>query len=66
MNINKIKLIMLFGMLSSFLVACSNDDDANPIPPSNPDFSGTFVQEDQMARPAVNTVFCLISEQRCI
>ncbi|MBL0740750.1 DUF4331 family protein [Chryseolinea lacunae] len=32
------------------LAACNNDDDATPTPV-------TYVQEDQMARPAINTVF---------
>lgn len=32
------------------LGACNNDDDATPMPV-------TYVQEDQMARPAINTVF---------
>ncbi|WP_370003385.1 DUF4331 family protein [Winogradskyella sp.] len=35
---------------------CNNDDDNNT-GPTGPDFSGTYVQQDQMARPAVNTVF---------
>lgn len=45
-----------FLTLSAFLViGCSNDD--NTVTPPAIDFSGTFVQKDQMARPAVNTVF---------
>ena len=35
---------------------CSDDDD-RPTGPTGPDFTGTYVQEDQMARPAINTVF---------
>lgn len=41
------------------IVACSSDDDATggPMGPTGPDFSGTYMQMDQMGRPAVNTVF---------
>jgi hypothetical protein len=35
-------------------VSCSDDDNSNT---STPAFSGTYVQQDQMARPAINTVF---------
>jgi hypothetical protein len=49
--------IYTLAVLFSFLAFnCSNDDDATP-EPAGPDFSGTFTQEDQMGRPAVNTVF---------
>ncbi|HKX86699.1 MAG TPA: DUF4331 family protein [Flavobacterium sp.] len=40
--------VVLFGLLTS----CDSDNDDN-----GPDFSGTYVQKDQMARPAINTVF---------
>jgi hypothetical protein len=36
-------------------VSCNNDDNNGDAMVS--DFSGTFVQQDQMARPAINTVF---------
>lgn len=36
---------------SALFVSC--DDNDNP----TTDFSGTYVQQDQMARPAINTVF---------
>lgn len=63
--------IFLFAILSSGLVACSNDDDNTPVDSDDmmmmdddgddetPDFSGTFVQTDQMGRPAINTVFVM-------
>ncbi|MBL7724141.1 MAG: DUF4331 family protein [Chitinophagaceae bacterium] len=35
-----------------FLISCDKNDDMD-----NFDISGTFTQNDQMARPAVNTVF---------
>ena len=49
-----IVMIMVFG--TTFLVSCdSNDDDTTPA--TTVEFSGTYVQQDQMARPAINTVF---------
>ncbi|WP_445749199.1 DUF4331 family protein [Polaribacter sp.] len=40
---------------SFFVISCNdNDDNMGEI---TTDFSGTFVQKDQMGRPAVNTVF---------
>ena len=47
-------LISLFAMTS-----CTKDED----PIITPDFSGTFAQQDQMGRPAVNTVFVASSEK---
>ncbi|MDO6758673.1 DUF4331 family protein [Tamlana sp. 2_MG-2023] len=52
-TLNKI-LVMLAVSLVAF--NCSNDDD-NQVIITGPDFSGTYMQEDQMGRPAVNTVF---------
>ena len=66
MNTNNIKKIVL-GLIvtSSLFVGCSNDDkvtSSDEKANSNSDkcgvnFSGTFSQKDQMARPAINTVF---------
>ncbi len=53
-TINKFKIVTLLAA-SAIFVSCNNDDDMGT--PSGPDFSGTFVQQDQMARPAINTVF---------
>jgi len=36
---------------------CKDDEEDPIIPPASIDFSGTFVQTDQMGRPAINTVF---------
>lgn len=44
-------------LLSLMTYSCSSDDDAIIPGPQTPDFSGTFIQEDQMGRPAINTVF---------
>lgn len=58
-TIFNIKNIVAVLLISGLAFNCSNDDDMNPILPTpvNPDFSGTYVQQDQMGRPAVNTVF---------
>ncbi|MDX1471922.1 MAG: DUF4331 family protein [Flavobacteriaceae bacterium] len=49
---------ILFSLLISVLTFnCSNDDDGAVPRDNEPDFTGNFVQQDQMARPAINTVF---------
>lgn len=57
MKINKIKLTVMTLLVVLTAFNCSNDDDNTLIVPIEPDFSGVYVQEDQTARPAVNTVF---------
>ncbi len=53
MKTNKYIILALSVVCSStLLLSCSNNDNN-----SSNDFSGTFVQKDQMARPAINTVF---------
>ena len=54
MKFNKIKYIA-FLTLSLLIMSCSDDSDTTI--QIETDFSGTFVQKDQMGRPAVNTVF---------
>ncbi|APZ47172.1 hypothetical protein BW723_13150 [Polaribacter reichenbachii] len=54
MKIFKIKYIAI-AVASLLMVSCNNDD--NMMEETSIDFSGTFVQKDQMGRPAVNTVF---------
>ena len=51
-----IKIVTLILTVSLLTFNCSKDDD-NDTKMNAPDFSGTFAQEDQMGRPAVNTVF---------
>jgi Domain of unknown function (DUF4331) len=51
-RINKIYLSAI--LLATVVATSCNDDDA---PADNFDTSGTYTQNDQMARPAVNTVF---------
>jgi hypothetical protein len=57
MKTNKyIIIVMAIVFGTTFLVSCdNNDDDATPA--ATVDFTGTYVQQDQMARPAINTVF---------
>ena len=53
---------LLAGIVLTGFVSCSNDDDNTPITvdpepvPAGVDFSGTFAQQDQMGRAAINTV----------
>jgi len=47
------KVGMLFPAILLLLVACNKDENNN----DNFDTSGTYTQKDQMARPAINTVF---------
>lgn len=52
MKTNRYKILALsFLSITSVFVSCNNDDS------SSPDFTGNYVQQDQMARPAINTVF---------
>lgn len=48
---SKFKYLLVFGLCGAFLTSCDKDDD------NDLDFSGTYMQADQMGRPAVNTVF---------
>ncbi len=57
-----IKYLLMTCAIAALSFSCSNDDDYTP--PNNgggggngPDFSGVYAQQDQMGRPAVNTVF---------
>jgi hypothetical protein len=55
MKTNNFKLIALALVCAVVSVNCDNNDSDNAA--VSADFSGTFVQQDQMARPAINTVF---------
>lgn len=57
MKLNNIKLIAIALLVSFSAYNCSNDDDNGPTGPTGPNFTGTFAQQDQMGRPAINTVF---------
>lgn len=52
-----IKTLMFALLISGAAFNCSNDDDVTQIPGNIIDFSGTYTQDDQMGRPAINTVF---------
>jgi len=56
MKFNNIKLLAIAVLVSFTAYNCSNDDN-DSTDPMEPDFTGTYAQEDQMGRPAVNTVF---------
>ena len=52
------KTIFTALIVALAFTSCSDDDNNSSIMMNNdPDFSGTYVQQDQMGRPAVNTVF---------
>ena len=51
MKTNKYLIVAVTVVVSMLSVNCSNDSS------SSIDYSGTYVQQDQMARPAINTVF---------
>ncbi len=53
-RINKISLSLILSA-GMFLASCDKDNDASPA--DTFDTSGTYTQNDQMARPAINTVF---------
>ncbi len=54
MKTNKISIVtMSLLFAATLLVSCNNNDS----PAASLDFSGTYVMQDQMARPAINTVF---------
>jgi hypothetical protein len=57
MKTNKFKLITLALVCAVVSVNCDNNDDNSNGGLQSIDFSGTYVQQDQMARPAINTVF---------
>ncbi|SHH40548.1 protein of unknown function [Winogradskyella jejuensis] len=56
MKFNNIKLLLASLLVTVTITSCSNDDD-RPTGPTGINFTGTFAQQDQMGRPAVNTVF---------
>ena len=52
---NKFKIITIALVAAVVSVNCDNDDSNGG--GVSLDFSGTYIQQDQMARPAINTVF---------
>lgn len=54
LRINKFTFLSLLAV-SALVTSCDKDDD--DMPADTFDTSGTYMQNDQMARPAINTVF---------
>lgn len=52
--LNKFLYFFTVISVSAFILSCDKDDNNNQ---DNFDTSGTFTLKDQMARPAINTVF---------
>lgn len=66
MKLQNIKYLFIAALLMG-AVSCDNDDDNTlvidpEVPGETLDFSGTFVQQDQMGRAAINTVLSGNSE----
>ena len=57
MKFNNIKITAIAVLVAISAYNCSSDDDNGPMGPTAPNFTGTYEQQDQMARPAINTVF---------
>lgn len=55
MKLRNIKYLSILVVSIIALASCSKDEDI--MADTSIDFSGTFVQKDQMGRPAINTVF---------
>jgi hypothetical protein len=55
MKTQKIKFFALSVLALTFLASCNDDDNTDT--QTALDFSGTYTQQDQMGRPAINTVF---------
>lgn len=51
------KTLLVTLMIALLSTSCSDDDSNDMMNNNAPDFSGTYVQQDQMGRPAINTVF---------
>lgn len=61
MNFIKNFSVLFFALSLTAVITSCGDDDDTVIPPAI-DFSGTYVQADQVGRPAINTVF--VSDSR--
>nr|WP_315202674.1 DUF4331 family protein [uncultured Flavobacterium sp.] len=57
MKTNKLKMITVALAVALVSANCNDNDNNSNNGVEGKDFSGTFVQQDQMARPAINTVF---------
>ena len=59
LRVNKFLFFFAALSLSSFLVSCDKDETVK----DSFDTTGTFTIKDQMARPAINTVFLMSSQK---
>lgn len=64
MKLFNIKYAILAVAIAAIAVSCSDDDDVTPPVVASTDFTGTFVQQDQMGRPGINTVFPFTGAQK--
>lgn len=64
MKLFNIKYAILAVAVAAIAVSCSDDDDVTPPVVASTDFTGTFVQQDQMGRPGINTVFPFTGAQK--
>lgn len=51
------KYIAALTIVATVTVSCGNDDEPVTGLPATTNFTGTFIQKDQMGRPGINTVF---------
>nr|WP_315172954.1 DUF4331 family protein [uncultured Flavobacterium sp.] len=63
MKSNTFKMMTIALLVAVVSVNCDNNDDTNNNQVAL-DFSGTFVQQDHMARPAINTVFIVSGQPK--
>ncbi|OUS01986.1 hypothetical protein A9Q86_04865 [Flavobacteriales bacterium 33_180_T64] len=63
MKFNTIKLMTIAVVVAFSAYNCSSDDDNGTTGPVLPNFTGTYTQEDQIARPAINTVFASMADK---
>lgn len=54
---NNLKTSFLALICAAAVVSCDNNDNPMNTTEATVDFSGSFMQQDQMGRPAINTVF---------
>lgn len=59
MKTNMYKIVLGLVLTTALSVSCNKDDQTTDasLSKENGNFGGTYVQQDQMARPAINTVF---------
>lgn len=57
MKLFNIKYTILAVAVAALAISCDDDDDVTGGITASTDFTGTFVQQDQMGRPGINTVF---------